>query len=137
MPATGVSSSWELITASNSCGIFYFAWVIPALLFLAGFGIAYVPFLRHLELRFRRLFVIAGFLYVTGVLGFELVSGYVADVYPDEILVRGLLATLEDFFEMLGIIAFLYALMVYSEARLPYVEWATARSPLRDTSERA
>lgn len=100
-------------------GFLYFAWVIPFSILLIIFLIAYIPFLRHLPKEIRFLFIFAGAVYVGGALGIELVSGYVFDYYPEATLVRGGLATLEEFMEMTGITLFIYSLLTYLRKTAP------------------
>jgi hypothetical protein len=45
--------------------------------------------------------------------GVEPVSSYLVDYHPDQIVLRGGLATLEDFLEMTGVVVFIYALLAY------------------------
>jgi hypothetical protein len=56
----------------GTSGVFLYAWVIPAIAFVAAVGVAYLGFLRHLEPAFRLRFVLAGALFVGGAVGFEM-----------------------------------------------------------------
>ena len=94
-------------------GLLYEAWIVPATVVVVLLLVIYRRFLAHLPAATRLLFIVSGAVYVTGALGIESVSGYVADYHPDSIVVRGGLATLEDFLEMCGIVLFLYALLMY------------------------
>jgi hypothetical protein len=58
-----------LHNALDTHGIFYFAWVIPALLVVAMLGLAYVRFLGNLPREVRTLFICAAGTYVIGALG--------------------------------------------------------------------
>ncbi len=93
-------------------GWFYLAWVIPGGAFVAAFGLTYVGFLRHLPARYRRLFILAGALFVGGALGMELVGRRLASQG-----IHGMLYTLvysvEEGLEMTGALTFLYALLSY------------------------
>lgn len=103
-----------LQTMFNASGIFYFGWVIIAIPLVLLFSVMYLKFLLHLPRTFRRLFIIAGVLFVTGALGLELVEGY---FYSQELTRWGpivpLLTTAEEFLEMVGIVVFIYALISY------------------------
>lgn len=90
-----------------------FAWVLFALLLFLAFALAYARFVLDLPAEIRRYVILAAALYLTGALGLELVSAYVIRFWPDEIIVRGALATGEDLFEMLGVVSLLYAWMAY------------------------
>ena len=94
-------------------GILHFAWVIPGGAFVLLVGLAYLPFLAALPARTRRLFIVAGALYVGGTLGMDLVGGYLADYHGTGNLVYVAAYTVEEALEMVGIVIFLRALMGY------------------------
>jgi hypothetical protein len=48
-----------------------------------------------------------------GALGMEMVDGYYASLYGDNNFVYVVLTTIEEFFEMVGIAVFIYALLSY------------------------
>jgi hypothetical protein len=97
----------------NTGGLFYFAWVIPGGAFVAIFVLAYTRFLFHLPVKFRRLFIAAGALYVLGALGMEMLGGLQVDLHGEENLPYLATTTVEEFLEMTGAILFLYGLMEY------------------------
>ena len=75
--------------------------------------IVYWKFVMHLPTKTRRLFVVAAIVYVSGVIGIELVAGRYVDLYGKDNLVYSFLATLEESLEMTGVIVFVYALLDY------------------------
>jgi hypothetical protein len=98
----------------GASGLFHYGWVVPALFFVACFGIAYVRFVfLHLDARARLRFIAAGLIYVGAALGLELVEGPV-DVYfgLQSVPARAAVAV-EETLEMLGIVVFLFALLSY------------------------
>jgi hypothetical protein len=98
----------------NTGGLFYFAWVIPGGAFVAIFVLAYTRFLFYLPIRFRRLFIAAGAVYVLGALGMEMLGGLEIDLHHGKENLPYLAAeTVEEFLEMSGVILFLYSLMEY------------------------
>lgn len=97
----------------NASGFFYFAWVIPAFIFLVIFLLGFLRFIKALPQTTRSLFIKAGTLYVGGALGMELISGYFADIYPQNTIAYTVLTTIEESLEMLGIVVFIYALLSY------------------------
>jgi len=107
-----------LRSALNTSGIFYFAWVIPAAALVLLFVLAYLRFLAHLPGKTRRLFLLAGIIYVSGALGMELVGGYQTDFYGRENMVYALIANTEEFFEMMGVVVFIYALLSYMSLQM-------------------
>ena len=57
-------------------GVLYFSWVIPAAVLVALLGLAYLPFLAHMQPQVRKRFLLAATVYVGGALGMELPLGY-------------------------------------------------------------
>jgi len=98
--------SWE------TSGVLRFAWILPyGLVGLLLLG-AMIPFLIALPGRTRNLMLLAGFLYVFGAAGVNAVSGALVDAdRPDGLL--GVINTVEELFEMVGISLFLYTLLDY------------------------
>ena len=100
-------------SALNTSGLLYFAWVIPAAALVLLFVLAYLRFLAHLPGKTRRLFLLAGLVYLAGALGMELVGAYQTDFYGQENMAYVLIVSIEEFFEMMGIVVFIYALLSY------------------------
>ena len=97
--------------ALGTGGALLHAWVIPYSVALALLLVVYVPFLRALPARTRRLMVVAGTIYVAGAIGMEMIGGYAWDRNP----VRGVpiiaIMALEETLEMVGLAIFAYALL--------------------------
>jgi len=117
----------ELTTAPlrsmlNTSGVFYFAWLIPAVTFVGVFGLLYVRFLNYLPRRSCRLFLGAGAVYLAGVIGMEMIgSAYVSNYGYD--LTYGILASIEEILEMSGIALFIFALLDYLEKEVTVVSF--------------
>ena len=92
---------------------FYFAWLMVGLPMLALLAIAYFRFLFALPLRTRNLFLGAAALYIAGAAGMEMIDGWWASLHGSRNLTYGLLTTLEESLEMLGIAFFIYAILDY------------------------
>jgi hypothetical protein len=91
---------------------FFWGWEIAGLLFLMVFGIFYFRFLLALDSRARILFIASGTTYVFGVIGVNIIGGaYQSEFGAD--LIYGIIASIEEVFEMAGIVMFIYALMDY------------------------
>ena len=101
-------------------GPLLFAWVIPALAFVAGVGAVYLRFVIALPARSRSLIVLAGLVYVGGALGLELASGLYVSARGQD-LGYGVLSSIEEVAEMTGIAVLLYALVDYLARDCPQV----------------
>lgn len=97
----------------NPTGIFHFAWVILAIPLVLLFIIVYLKFLFHLPKDTRWLFLIGGFLYVFGAMGMDMIAGFILDNDLIQGRLYGLLITIEEFLENVGIVIFIYALLSY------------------------
>ena len=80
------------------------------IIFLAVF---YSRFLFKLPKATRISFIIAGLIYITGLLGIEMLGGYYYELHAGESLTYSLITTLEESLEMLGLILFIRALLDY------------------------
>jgi hypothetical protein len=112
----------DLRKALNLGGLFYFIWVIPGAIFVLLTALAYLKFLLHLPQKTRELFLLAGSIYVGGALGMEMVCGYYADVVGQRNLIYGLMVSVEEILEMIGVIVFIYALLSYIGSHLENID---------------
>ncbi len=103
-----------LQSALDTTGPFYFAWVIPAIVLVALIGLFYYRFLLSLPSRSRGLFILAAAVYIGGVLGMEMVGSNYKYQYGST-LTYGIIASIEEVFEMSGIVIFIYALLDHLE----------------------
>ena len=122
------------ITGFTPSGPIKFFWVVPGAIFVIIVLLAYLRFLADLPRSTRRWFVFAGALFVLGALGLEMLSAQVSSssssiadwvasssggmVGPERAsaipkILKGLQTCVEEMFEMLGLTAFVYALLAY------------------------
>jgi hypothetical protein len=94
-------------------GIFYYAWVIPGLIFVAILAITMFRLLLSLPPRSRALFLGSGVVFLSGAIGLEMVSAARAEVYGKNNLTQDVLTTVEELLEMSGAALFVYALLDY------------------------
>jgi len=87
-------------------------WVVPYAILTALFLLVYWKFNIDLNPTIRKLFLMAGAIYVGGALGMEMISGYYNEVYGKDLTYQ-LLTTIEEVGERLGIAIFIYALWYY------------------------
>jgi hypothetical protein len=105
----------------DTTGIFYYAWVIPGIAFVLIFGAIYLKFTLNLQKRTKYLFIVACLIYLAGVLGLEMIGSYHWSINKFS-LTYNIIATIEEFLEMSGIVVFIYALLDYIEVYLPSKE---------------
>jgi hypothetical protein len=133
------------VTGFTPGGAISFFWVVPGAIFVVVVLLAYLRFLADLPQSTRRLFLFAGALFVLGALGIEMLTAQVvssssgianwiasasggivgqgsASAIPT--ILKGLQTSVEEMFEMLGLTAFVYALLAYIGS---YVEDVSVR----------
>ena len=94
-------------------------WVIPYGILFALFSFKFIPFFLNLRNKVSVLSLISGGVYVSGAIAFEALNSWL--VRTDQIsrssFYYELISGFEELFEMLGIIIFLYALMLELRSR--------------------
>jgi len=119
-------------TGFTPSGRLKFFWVVPGTIFVLIVFVAYLRFLADLPQSTRYSFLFAGAVFVLGALGLEMLSaqvssssegianffgmelglsGYSGSAIPK--IMIGLQTCAEEMFEMLGLTAFVYALLAY------------------------
>ena len=101
------------ILGEQNLGIFYFAWVVPAVVLVVCLGIFFLKFLINLPVKTRWTFLIAATLYLGGAVGLEMVEGWYSEINGRETLLYITLTTLEETLEMVGTVVFIWALLGY------------------------
>ncbi|MBK8784487.1 MAG: hypothetical protein IPO22_22430 [Anaerolineales bacterium] len=100
-------------------GFFYFAWIIPGIIIVAAFGLVYLMFFLHLENKFKVLFLFSLGVYISGVIGGEMISGYYAANLGLKNYTYAVVASLEESIEYIGCSLIIYSLLKYIEHYLP------------------
>jgi hypothetical protein len=93
-------------------GYLRFAWVIPGMTFVAAVAIVYLRFVLALPRRAAALTLLGGGMFVAGSLGVELIGAKLWSEEAADTVRYGLVTTLEESLEMLGLMIFAYALML-------------------------
>lgn len=96
----------------GTSGLFYYAWVIPAGIFVLAFASAYLGFLLKLPHKTKYLFIVAAVLYVGGALGVEMLAGRYHTLHGKDFTYK-VIKNIEELMEMMGVVFFLYSLMSY------------------------
>jgi len=79
----------------------------------ATFGFAYARFLFHLPAQTRRMFIVAGVLFVAGALGVEQVTEIYLKDHSTNSLGYSLLTAAEEGLEMISVVLFIHALLSF------------------------
>jgi hypothetical protein len=111
---------------SDAGRLFHFAWIIPGIIAVILFGLFFLMFFMHLDRKFKILFLVSLAVYIGGVIGGEIVSGYYADSLGLRNFTYAVVASLEESVEMIGASMIIYSLMKYIQDYLP--EGITFRS---------
>lgn len=93
-------------------GFLHYAWVIPYALLVVVALIYFFKFVWNLPVRLKNLIFIAGFVYVFGALGLEIVESYIDTSIGTDNLLYMVLVSIEESLEMLGIAIMCYALLI-------------------------
>jgi hypothetical protein len=91
----------------------HFAWVIPGIIFVLFFGLAYLKFFLNLEMRWKKLFLFSALLYVGGALGVELISNFFQASHGQDNLGYAMLTNFEEILELSGTTLLIYSLLAY------------------------
>lgn len=101
-------------TVFNTSGFFFFAWVIPGLVVVLLFALAYFRFTLNLPTETRFMFVFSLGMFVFGAVGMEMINGaFLSYVDPESPVPYLLLTTLEETLEKVGIVLFIGAMLHY------------------------
>ena len=92
-------------------GIFFFAWVVPAMILALALGAYFLPFVLRLPRASAFAFVISAAIYLGGALGVELVEGWWREGHGHRNAMYHALVSLEEGMEMAGVILFIRALL--------------------------
>jgi hypothetical protein len=89
------------------------AWVVPAAILLIFFIFFFLKFFLSLPTQIKVSILLAGFLYVGGAMGMEMISGKYSDLYGQENFSYEILVTIEESLEMFGIVVMINFLLSY------------------------
>jgi len=115
--------------ANASEGADKLVWMIPYLAVFVALVLVYLRFFFGLAPRVRGFFVVAAVLYVGGAAGIERILGHISERQGDSALVSQLISTGSELMEMLGVAAFVYALLLHLSRLADGVEVRVGRPP--------
>lgn len=105
----------------DASGAFTYAWVVLAIPLLVLLGLYYLRFVLALPTTTRDLVVFAGFIYVGGALGMEMIGGLYSPEYGTRTLTYGICEVIEETLEMAGMAVFLLTLKHYASRHVSEV----------------
>lgn len=97
----------------KTTGFLYITWVIPALILVLFFALAYIKFLKALPAKTRNWFILSGIVYVIGAVGLEVIGSNYIYNYGQDSLTYSLITTVEETIEMTGILMFINIILDY------------------------
>lgn len=101
------------LIGEDDLGIFYYSWVIPALLLIAFLGLLFWRFLTALRATTRTRLIVAGALYLGGAIGAEMLGGWYVERNTQANVGYLFIVTLEEGLEMAGLIALFRAVLLH------------------------
>jgi len=99
------------VIGDDDLGIFYYSWVIPALILIAFLGLLFWRFLAAVRATTRVSLIVAGTLYLGGAIGAEMLGGWYVERNSQANVGYLLIVTLEEGLEMAGLIALFWAVL--------------------------
>jgi len=99
-------------------GLLYFAWVVPYSILFLIFSLSYLKFVFSLPRQIMLRFISAGVLFITGAVGFEIVSAKEADLNGSETIYYSVLYTIEELCEMVAMVIFSNGLLHYIRSEI-------------------
>ncbi|MFA6945302.1 MAG: hypothetical protein WC220_05305 [Pedobacter sp.] len=104
-----------MVRAYQLSGYMRFPWVILGLIFMTGFSLYYLQFLRALPRPYIKGFFCSCLIFLSGSIGLETISAkiFISLEQSPKNLIYNLVTTLEESCEMLGIIMFINVLLSY------------------------
>ncbi|MCB9452937.1 MAG: hypothetical protein H6672_15965 [Anaerolineaceae bacterium] len=99
-------------------GFLYFGWILVGAAVVLVVGLIYGRFILRLPRQTRRLFILAGVLYVGGALVIEAISANQWYLNDGTSLLFSATGTVEELCEMLGVVVLIYALLTYIQTQL-------------------
>jgi hypothetical protein len=104
-----------LVKAFNLSGYLRFPWVILGIIFMIGFSLYYLNFLKALPKKYIKGFFYSCLFFVSGAIGIETISAkiFISREESAKDLMYNLVTTAEESCEMIGIIMFITVLLSY------------------------
>jgi hypothetical protein len=99
--------------AFHTSGLLFYPWIVIGIAASVAIAIAARRFLAHLPVRTRRTVILAAVIYVAGAIGVEALGGMYAETHGQRNLGYGMITTIEETLEMIGMSVAVFALLEY------------------------
>ncbi len=99
----------------KATGFVYFPWIIPYGFAVVALALAYLKFMLKLPRETAVRFLLSGIIYLTGAAVFDMLGGRAAELHGYDSVLYSVLYTIEEFLEMIAIVALIHALLLYME----------------------
>jgi hypothetical protein len=113
-------------------GPFAFAWVVPGLIMVFGVALGFSRFVWRLPTKTRVRVLFAGGVYLTGVLGMEMVGGWYYESHNQIDRWYLMIAIVEELLEMIGLLLFIRAMLDFLDTKPPMAEESFSETPLNE-----
>jgi hypothetical protein len=114
---------WPIQQAFQLSGLLYFAWVVVAIPLVGLLMVLYWPLVWALPHRITLMAIAAGCVYLSGVIGVEMVSAMWAEAHGLQHISVKAISALEETLELVGLIFWNYTLLTYLEVDRVRVEF--------------
>ncbi len=92
-------------------GIFRFSWIIVGAILVGLLTLYFYKFIFSRPAYMKKGFILAAVLYIGGALGVEMIGGYYSSVYGELNLTYGLITTIEETGEFIGMVVLINTLL--------------------------
>ena len=118
-----LNKPFKALLGKESSGLFTFAWVVPGMIIVAALGLTFWKFLFKLPEKTKNAFILAGAFYIGGAIGVEMLGANYAEKHGLVNLNYAFFTIVEETFEMVGIILFIRALLIYMQHRFKTISF--------------
>jgi len=118
------------LVGADIAHVFGYAWVLSGIVISAAVILYFMNFWWNLPAKSKWLILVAASIYFAGAIGAEIMGGIHQANFGNDRWTF-MLVTIEETFEMYGVIVFIYAILRYAESNLPELRLRIAEAPLR------
>lgn len=94
-------------------GFLYWSWIVPGIIVSLFIGLYFLKFFSMIERKYTILFLLSGFIYLSGAVGFEMIGGWLYSNKLGNSILYVFEVVIEESLEMFGMLLFIYALIKY------------------------